>query len=48
MYSPKENCRLDDIDNYQLIVSESYVPNWFCGDVAETANGKSSKKLSNL
>lgn len=37
MYSPKENCRLDDIDNYQLIVSETYIPDWFHGNVAETA-----------
>ena len=33
MYSPKENCRLDDIDNYQLIISENYIPDWFVGDI---------------
>src|SRR5208283_3301843 len=29
MYSPKENCRYDDIDNYQLIICETFIPDWF-------------------
>lgn len=32
MYSPKEGHRLDDIFNYQLIINEIYVPEWFDGD----------------
>jgi len=35
MYSPKDGCRLDDLDNYQLIISETFVPEWFRGALAE-------------
>lgn len=35
MYSPKDGCRFDDINNYQFIVSETYVPDWFHGGLAE-------------
>ena len=29
LYSPKENHRLDDIENYQLIIDENHIPDWF-------------------
>ncbi|MCK9416725.1 hypothetical protein M0Q97_08730 [Candidatus Dojkabacteria bacterium] len=35
MFSPKENTRLDDVNNYQLIINETYIPNWFCGGFVE-------------
>lgn len=30
-YCPKEGCRLDELDNYQLIYNENYIPEWFVG-----------------
>jgi hypothetical protein len=30
-FTPKEGCRLDDINNYQLIFNEVYIPEWFTG-----------------
>jgi hypothetical protein len=35
MYSPKDGCRLDDLDNYQLIINEVYVPEWFVDSLKE-------------
>lgn len=32
VYSPKENHRLDDIDNYVLINAGIYYPDWFTGE----------------
>lgn len=29
MFSPKDGYRLDDVNNYQLIHCESYIPEWF-------------------
>ena len=34
IYSPMDG-RLDDVNNYQLIISENYVPEWFYGGLAE-------------
>jgi hypothetical protein len=32
-FTPKEGCRLDDIDNYQLLFNEVYIPEWFSGEL---------------
>lgn len=30
-YSPKEGSRLDDLDDYRLVVEETFIPEWFNG-----------------
>lgn len=35
MYSPKRGYRLDDFENYDLIIADTYIPTWFHGDLAE-------------
>jgi hypothetical protein len=34
-YSPKDGCRLDDVDSYTLINSGIFYPNWFTGEFRE-------------
>lgn len=36
IYTPKEGYRLDDLDNYQLLLNEVYIPEWFVGDLKIT------------
>jgi hypothetical protein len=36
-YMPKNGCKLDDIDNYELKIAEVYIPGWFEGIVKEKA-----------
>ena len=40
MYTPKDGYRLDDITNYQLIINEIYVPDWFVGEFANNVMRK--------
>lgn len=35
IYTPKEGCRLDDLDNYQLLLNEVYIPEWFTGELKD-------------
>lgn len=34
-YSPKEGYRLDDIEDYKLLVDEAFIPEWFTGKFVE-------------
>jgi predicted GNAT family acetyltransferase len=34
-FSPKDECKLTEIDNYSLIIQETYIPEWFRGGLAE-------------
>ena len=48
MYSPKDGCRLDDLENYRLIINEIYVPEWFVGGLAEDVMKKLNEIISSM
>ena len=48
MYSPKMDCRLDDLDNYQIIISENYIPDWFQGSLAEDITVKLREVIESM
>jgi len=48
LYSPKEGYRLDDVDNYQLIIGENYIPEWFTGVAVNDVNLKLKSLISSM
>jgi hypothetical protein len=48
LFSPKEDCRLDDVDCYQLIISDNYLPEWFSGAFAEDTITKLKALISSM
>jgi hypothetical protein len=47
-FSPKEESRLDDVDSYQIIIDETFVPEWFYGSLAEDVNNELKKIIESM
>jgi hypothetical protein len=39
-FSPHEGQRFDNVEEYRIIVDETYIPDWFYGEFAEEVNNK--------
>lgn len=48
MYSPIQNSRLDVLDNYKLIISETFIPDWFTDEFKKSVVTKLNKIISNM
>ncbi len=47
-YSPKEGHRLDEVDEYIIKINESYIPEWFQGELAEDIEKKLKEIISSM
>jgi hypothetical protein len=47
-FSPKDDGRLDDVDNYQIIIDEAFIPVWFKGIFVEEVQDKLKTIISSM